>query len=171
MYILLGTLASCADIINAVIDNTGVNIQSENFYLWFTEDRKILQQNIEPGTDIKSLIDNSEYKSLETYYQKIKIEPSDKKYFYITVDNTSEKALNWTYNRTKSLFPEHGLSSPAKLRNNNLINMYYADKIIKLEDILDGKLIDILKEFIDTPLDERLYNTYLSLLLEDYPFD
>jgi hypothetical protein len=170
MFIILSNIGCCGDLISAVIDNVGVNLHAEGYYLWFEESRNILKKNSLKDVTISDLIDASPYKALETYQHKIDIEFSTRKYSYITVDSSSEKACNWMINRLDSVYPAHG-AMPIKLKSSNIVNNYYADHIIKLEDILEGKLIEKLQSFIDTPLDEKLYRTYLSLLLEDYPFN
>jgi hypothetical protein len=170
MYIILSNIGCCGDLVSAVIDNVGVNLHADGYYLWFEESRNILKKDSFKDVVISDLIDVSPHKVLETYQHKIKIEFSTKKYSYITIDSSDEKACNWMVSRMDKLYPSHGLK-PLWIRSSNTINNYYADYIIKLEDILEGKLIEKLQVFVDTPLDEKLYRTYLSLLLEDYPFN
>jgi hypothetical protein len=170
MHIILGNLGSCTDIITAVIDNRGVNLHADGYYLWFNNDRLVLQQDLPKGTDWLPFIESSTYKSLETYCQKIRIEPNTKKYSYITVDSSNQKATAWVINRMDNMYPSHRLT-PITLKNSAVVNRYYSDLTLYLEDILEGKLIDKLKEYIDSPLDEKLYYAYLSLLLDDYPFN
>ncbi len=52
----------------------------------------------------------------------------------------------------------------------NLAKTYNNSKVIPLKDILEGRLITKLQEFIDTPLNTEIYNYWLSTILPKTPF-
>jgi hypothetical protein len=173
MYIVTSLPGTGGDIVSAVIDNIDMYVSSEGTFLNFGEGRDLLTGNLPTdGSDILDMIDASPYLVLESKFHKSKIEPNNrtKKYSYISIDVRSEKECNWVHNRLSTIWPSHEVSI-SNMKNFSIINHYYADYVIKLEDILEGRLIDKLKEFIDTPLDTDLYDTWCQLVLSEFPFD
>ncbi len=89
---------------------------------------------------------------------------------YILIDNTN--CIDWAIKRfTELLSKNETYTSPSITeelvnRQKNYINLALekniTDKVIKLEDIRRGKLVDILKQWIDTPLHTDWYEQWLE---------
>ena len=48
----------------------------------------------------------------------------------------------------------------------------YGKKVIHMNDIMNGNLINVLKKWIDAPLNEELYTAWLqNQKLDTYPFE
>ena len=173
MYIVTSLPGTCGDIVAAVIDNIDMHISAEGNFLNFGEGRDFLTKALpDDMSTILDMIDESPYLVLESKFHKFKIEPNNKvkKHFYISVEVMNDRECNWVQHRLDTIWPGHNISI-SNLKNFSIINRYYADYVINLEDILEGRLIDKLKEIIDTPLDDALYETWLALLTSQFPFD
>jgi hypothetical protein len=178
MFIVNGLFGGCTDIVSAIIDSSDVELYSEGMYINFTNDRELLNDGtIGPYSDEALEIAKSiatKFKSLQTNLEKRHIEPKSKKvvtgFKYIFVDPSSEKALSWINTRMQVLVPDFTMPSMGQVQNSSIILRYPADLVITLEDILEGKLIEKLTPFVDTPLDTRLYEAWLSLVKHDFPF-
>ena len=178
MYIVNGMFGGCTDIVSAVIDSSDVELYSEGMYINFTDEREELNNGtVSPYSEgtleiAKSIATN--FKSLQTNLEKRHIEPKSKKvvtgFKYIFVDPSSEKALSWINTRMQVLVPDFTMPSMVQVQNSSIILRYPADLVITLEDILEGKLIEKLTPFVDTPLDTRLYEAWLLLVKHDFPF-
>ena len=68
------------------------------------------------------------------------------------------------------LVPDFVMPDIVQVQSSSIILRYTADLVVPLENILEGKLIEILTPFVDTPLDTRLYEAWLMLLKHDFPF-
>jgi hypothetical protein len=88
----------------------------------------------------------------------------------------SEPAINsWTLARAHGIFPHVHEISDEKLRSRAELHRnikLYGKKVIHMNDILNGNLINVLKQWIDTPLDEQTYTKWLQRQnLDSYPFE
>jgi hypothetical protein len=113
---------------------------------------------------------NKTYNSIHTGIQKRKLEPDSTTHNYISIDCSSKKASEWTANRINNILPDYHITA-ITIRNESIMHNYYAKHVIKLEDILEGNLVYKLKEIVDTPLDEKLYEAWLILIHYDYPWN
>lgn len=178
MYIINGMFGGCTDIVNAVIDSSDVELYSEGMYINFTEERELLNNGTagpnDPGLYDTAKLILSDFKSLQTNLEKRHIEPKSKKlmtgFKYIYVDPSSEKALSWINTRMEVLVPDFIMPDMQAVQNTSIILRYTSDLVITIEDILEGKLIEKLTPFVDTPLDTRLYEAWLLLVKHDFPF-
>jgi len=89
-------------------------------------------------------------------------------YKIILINDIEDEFSDWTLNR--AIAHGHDIAQNAHVIYNRknilyeLKSLKYSDritKIIDMRDILNGKLITILQEFIDTPLNEQLYKSWL----------
>jgi len=175
MYIVLGPFGSPQDLVSAMIDNTGVDIYTDGFYITMDQERKdILGGDLSDKSRdfLKELEEQaSDYNSICTVLQKRRIEPLNSHvHTYISVDCSSPKAQKWVVDRALNILPGFDVSE-LTVRNESIVHNYHADYVVTLEDIVEGRLVDKLKEFIDTPLDEKLYEAWLTLIHYDYPWN
>jgi hypothetical protein len=177
MYITYGNYLAGTDIVAAVIDSTDIDLFVDGGYIHFSDERTLLMT---PGVTQRSELSANaslmaeKFKSAQTYYNPIKIGTKNTPYQFIYVDPSStEKEINWLKNRSLILDNDHSIEKIEKEMKESLIQKYFARHIITLSDILEGRLIERLDAIItedDIVLDERLYQTYLQLLNEDFPF-
>lgn len=178
MFIVNGMFGGCTDIVSAVIDSSDVELYSEGMYINFTDEREKLNNgSVTPHSGESLEIAKSiemNFKSLQTNLEKRHIEPKSKKlvtgFKYIYVDPSSEKALSWINTRMQILTPEFTMPDMQQVQSSSVILRYTADLVITLEDVLEGHLLEKLKPFVDTPLDNRLYEAWLLLVRHDFPF-
>lgn len=168
MYIIVCPYGSPGDVVSAVIDSSDVNLftDGENIYMTFDHKRKqaLVGNASHPSRNLLEEADALEgiCKSLYTHTSKRKIEKTKvTKHTYISLDCSSEKASNWVFARSSKELNDDAIT-PKSIMNNSIVNNYHADHVITLEDILDGRLVEKLKEFITDPLDEDLYKAWMS---------
>ena len=179
MYIITGLYGGCTDIVNAVIDSSDTELYSEGMYINFSEEREYLNGAVDPTSseDLYATVKNLEltFKTIQTTLEKRHIEPKEKRkiaeFKYIFVDPTSEKASAWINSRMQVLIQEFLVPDENQTRSRSVISRYSADLVITVDDILEGRLIEKLTPFVDTPLDTRLYEAWLSLIKYDFPFN
>lgn len=186
MYIINGTIGGGTDIVTAVIDSSGVDIVLGGAYLSFPTERDALNSAPKPDDHYavaKELEKN--FLSIQSFLEKRHLEQniSTPEFKYIFVDASSDKASNWIINRIEVLNRTPQASSYAiidtspqfqinatRIKNNAMIARLHADLVVTLEDILEGRLIEKLESFVDSPLDADLYQSWLSLINSDFPF-
>jgi hypothetical protein len=93
----------------------------------------------------------------------------------IVIDDTDDEYNKWGMNRCYTILPKyHPMPNEQELIDReeriNLAKTYKNSKVISLKDILEGRLITKLQEFIDTPLNTEIYNYWLSTILPKTPF-
>lgn len=88
-------------------------------------------------------------------------------YKIILVDDSEDTISQWTLDR--AIKYGHPVDNSTLRERRNVINHYknleYSNritKVIDMNDILNGNLINVLKTFIDTPLNEKLYAQWLK---------
>lgn len=161
-------MGSPGNLVAGVIDNTGLDLFTDgnNIYIAFEGDRHqaLLGDYMDASRSLLDEINSFEgkYKALYTYVPKRKIE-TGKTHKYISIDCSSVKASNWVLERAQKMTPDvNDKITSISIMNFSIVNNYAADYVISLEDIIEGRLITKLKEFVDEPLDESLYNAWLS---------
>lgn len=175
MYLINGSYGICTDIVNACIDPTDITLIPEERYISSSMERSILITPFEQSeVDVMTMIADvsHKYKSLETWLTQKAIEPRTKIHNYIYVDGTSDRALEWMKERWQVLH-EEGLPDyydELKFKRNAVVSRHYADLVITIDDILDGKMIEQLSTIISEPLDVKLYKSWLTLVKYDYPW-
>lgn len=173
MYIINGIIGGCTDIVSAVIDSSDVELVLGGTYLNFTHDRELLNRSPMPSdiyADAKQL--ESKFKSIQSYLSKRHIEPTatSPEFKYIFVDASSDKAIDWVIDRSHYVIDKNVITTAMDIKNKSVIGRHVSDLVITLEDILEGRLIEKLTPFVDTPLDTELYSSWLLLIKDDFPF-
>jgi hypothetical protein len=176
MYITYGNYLSGTDIVAAVIDSTDIDLFVDGGYVHFPKNRSLLMvPDITKRSELAAAADtlSQTFKSAQTYYNPIKIGSKDTPYRFIYIDAFStEKEIEWLRNRNAQLNVNFTAETISRESKEAVIQKYFAHHIIKLSDILEGNLIEVLTPIVsaDIELDDRLYQTYLQLLTEDFPF-
>jgi len=123
---------------------------------------------------LKKVIEENTYRAISNHCSNyfIKYFDHDKLIF---IDDSDSEINAWTLARAHEIFPHvheitaKKLSDRIKLHNN--INLH-GKKVIHMNDIMNGNLINVLKKWIDTPLNEHIYTAWLQKQkLDTYPFD
>jgi hypothetical protein len=94
----------------------------------------------------------------------------------IVIDDTDDEYNKWGMNRCYKIFPKDHppLNEEELILRNKRIDLaktYKNSKVISLKDILEGRLITRLQEFIDTPLNTEIYDYWLSTIIPQTPFN
>lgn len=93
----------------------------------------------------------------------------------IFIDDSDPVINAWTLNRAYSIFPHVHRPTQYKVADRNDLHKnikLYGRKVIHMNDIMNGNLINVLKKWIDTPLNEHIYTAWLQKQkLDTYPFD
>jgi hypothetical protein len=93
----------------------------------------------------------------------------------ILIDDSDHKYAKWCIERAHLLQPlyhpmfdertlQHRINCVKSAKKSGQIN-----KIIPMQDILEGRLIEKLQQWIDTPLDTELYNHWLTKMIATLP--
>jgi hypothetical protein len=93
----------------------------------------------------------------------------------IVIDDTDDEYNKWGMDRCYKILPNyHPPISEQQLVDRkeriNFAKTYKNSKVISLKDILEGRLITRLQEFIDTPLNTEIYDYWLSTIIPKTPF-
>lgn len=179
MYVIIGPHGAGAEIVDAVLDSKDYDIHPYDLFLVTFNDRGNLMLIEDLSNDVNfTYLDKLDemstiYKSVQVYLPIYKFEKdkTNRKHKYIYVDWGSSESFNWVKNRCDMMDLELEYSE-RDVKNMGFVNKYRADLVIKLEDILSGKLIDILKKFApDCELDEFIYSAWLELIDINFPFN
>lgn len=166
MDIILYTPGTCGNMVTAVIDNNGYNFDGKH-YECFNE-RKKLRNTFYQRTMTDEDRDNyiieiaKKYKSLASHQYNYHI---DRGHQYILVIPSTDEEIQWSIHRFNNIHPHIAMNvTNAPNYYNNFINeaKQHTNKIITLTDIWSGNLLNRLKEYISTPLDEEVYYQWLA---------
>ena len=163
--------------VSAVIDSTSSLFMSTG-HIAFDSKRRTLQQNFYVNhlsdEDRDNIIENGTFKSIHSHSFDYHIR---KKHDFIFIDCDDSKYIDWICDRfniihkimyknqpEKKLTPQYTKEITAKV-------MPHANKIIPISDILEGRLIETLSKYIDSPLNEEIYHKWLDLIHLKFPFD
>jgi len=101
------------------------------------------------------------HSSLASHFYRYHVE---RKQDFILVDSSSPFASKWCADRfakNTSLIGSHGVFDiNTKIKINNICKKH-TNKVIIMEDIINGKLIDVIQQWVHTPLNEELYDIWL----------
>jgi hypothetical protein len=171
MYIISAIPGACSDIVSAVIDSTDCHLSPRGQILFLHQDRQLLKYPKIDESKISEMIEtiSGKYNSISSQYSKI-INQQDVTNQYITVDVTDDYSLDWCIARLKILCPAKTFDKN-NFKNEIVWHRDYADQIINLRDILSGNLISVLSDIVPTPLNEKLYQQWLTLINNKFPYN
>jgi hypothetical protein len=170
MHSILYQPGAAGDMVAAVIDSTDYKLIPGRIVPSVTRE-KVTPKDY---TDIDRQIElwSSKYSAIATqYYEYYR----DRKVDYILIDTSYDvRVVEWCLRRAEKVsWPHHVFSYNEVPFNYACISKAreYTDKIIDFRDILNGNLLSILKQWVDTPLNEDLYHKWLDTALTYFPFD
>lgn len=163
--------------VTAVIDDTGYSyngvfcnlIEYERSKLKNPEWDKLLTDEDRDNV-IQEL--SLKYKSLTSHKFQYH---ADRKHDVIFIDTTEPGMTEWANERLYKIYGNAKWINPDKQL---VLNRAYkaqetllpvATRVIKLRDILEGRLIDVLKQYVSTPLNEDLYYRWQENILKRFP--
>lgn len=177
MHIILYQGGGCGNMVSAVIDSTGSMFMSTGHLIFDSKRRKLQQAFYETNLtdeDRDNVILNSTCKSLHSHEFDYHIK---RKHDFIFIDCDDSKYIDWVCNRFNKIHvviyknqPDMFLK-PAYIRHVTEKVTPYANKIIPISDILEGRLIETLSKYVDTPLKVDLYNKWLEMINLKFPFN
>jgi hypothetical protein len=185
MNIILFTPGACGDIVTAVIDSTGAILPKYNPASIIDYAHEVHYVLLDMARQkLKSECDLSKYNEYDLYINEMRDAgylslPShsfkyhlDNKHQFILIDNSEDSVAEWVINRLNLLYGH----LPSRIRLTESDIKYeiqraspHTDKIINLRDIIEGRLITKLKQWIDTPLNDDLYQQWLQVTNYYYP--
>jgi hypothetical protein len=123
---------------------------------------------------LKKVIEEKQYRCISNHCSNYFL-----KYFdldnLIFIDDSDPVINAWTLARAHGIFPMVHEITSKKLRDRADLHdniKLYGRKVIHMNDIMNGNLINVLKKWIDTPLNEHIYTAWLQKQkLDTYPFD
>ena len=173
-HIILYQGGSGGDMLSAIIDNRDYYFDGNLFRLHNFDRIKLRNRKYVKGmTDIDRdmYIQETTYKSLASHQLNYHI---DRKHRYIHIDCSDPMMAKWIINRFHKLYDGedwYQRTQPDSILNWAKRASEHAYLNIDLRDILNGKLIEILKPHVDTPLNSVLYESWLAAILNKNPID
>lgn len=175
------TGGSCGEMVTAVIDPTGYHFNGRYLELLKYDRSKL--KNREWDFSLSNIDRDNAINELALKYRSLPSHKLDyhafRKHDVIFIDATQPGMEEWVFNRINDIHSgKHKQWLNLEKDKESYINNFYpsqqfllpiAKRIIKLRDILEGKLIDVLKTYVATPLNEALYYTWLDQTLKHYP--
>lgn len=197
MFFILYNAGSGGDMVSALIDSTDYVATTTDVTATPKSDRFLFKMNIinshrkamccdellvsknkETGVLEKSELFNTlqqQYKSLTTghdftvlrYAELLESE-------IILIDDSEYKYTKWCMDRCRTIGPQyhpvfsehHYKERTARIK---LAKTFSNVKIIDFKDIIEGRLISVLQQWIDTPLNTHLYEYWLSTIISGLP--
>ena len=176
MYIITAIPGACSDIVSAVIDDTDAKLFQRGLirFLPGRNSRNIFKYpNIDMNNAPAMIAEAStKYKSISSQYTRI-YSPEceiDTVNTYIGIQISNDMQIDWCLNRLKILYPNREFNKETLLAG-SAMHVEQADHVIDLHDILTGNLISILSEFVEGDLNEELYQKWLVLINEKFPYN
>jgi hypothetical protein len=177
MHIILYQPGGCGNMVSAVIDSTGSLLMSTG-HMTFDSTRRNLQHNFyekyltDEGRD--KIIENGTFKSIHSHSYDYHIK---RKHDFIFIDCDDPKYIDWICDRfntihtvmyknqpEKKLTPQYTKEITAKVAP-------HTNKIIPISDIIEGRLIETLRKYVDTPLNVDIYHRWLEMIKLKFPLD
>jgi hypothetical protein len=123
---------------------------------------------------LKKVVEENLYRSISNHCSNYFLRHFDLDNL-IFIDDSDSAINTWSLARAHEIFPHVHEITPKKLSDrtdlHNNIKLY-GRKVIHMNDIMNGNLINVLKKWIDTPLNEHIYTAWLQKQkLDTYPFD
>ena len=173
------TGGSCGEMVTAVIDPTGYHFNGRYLELLKYDRSKL--KNREWDFSLSNIDRDNVINELALKYKSLPSHKIDyhvlRKHDVIFIDSTEPGIDEWVFNRLHDIHGKNEWLNLEKdkevffnnLQENQQVMLSIAKRVIKLRDILEGKLIDVLKTYVSTPLNESLYYTWLEQTIKHYP--
>ena len=197
MFFILYNAGSGGDMVSAVIDSTDYKVTSIDVTAEPRSDRFLFKMNI-INSHTKGLFCNdllvSKNKETGLLEKSELFKTLDKKYKSLTtghdftvacwaplleselilIDDSEYKYTKWCMNRCSHIAPTHHPVFSEDQYQQRTTRIKFAKtfsnvKVIDFKDILEGKLITVLQQWIDTPLNDDIYQHWLSTVISRLP--
>jgi len=175
MHIILYQAGGCGNMVSAVIDSSG-SIFLSSGHMVFNSNRRPLQhsfyENYMTDEDRDSVLSNTTFKSLHSHSFDYHIK---RKHDFIFIDCDDPKYINWVCDRFNTIHTVIHKNQPEKKITPQYIKeitakvIPHTNKIIPIADILEGRLIETLSKYVDTPLNVDIYHKWLDLIHLKFP--
>lgn len=170
MHWILYQPGAAGDLVAAVIDSRDFKL-SESRIVPLPVREKYTPRNFE-DIDRQMAFWSSKYNAVATQYYEYY---STRKLDYILIDTAYDiKVVEWCLRRAEKVSGGHHPFQMDEVMK-TYMQLYFAyrntNKIIDFRDIINGNLITVLKQWVDTPLNEDLYHAWLKNALTYFPFD
>ena len=191
MFFILYNSGAGGDMVSAVIDSTDYKVSEIDVQPVVGSLRQKLKNSIinsyTTNEDCRGLFFSKEgktslLKELEQTYRAVTTShdfsfmrgSNGIKLDTIVIDDSEYKYSKWGMDRCHTIAPEfHPPSNDneisIRLKRVEFGKSFGDPKIISLKDILEGRLISILQQWIDTPLNTVLYEHWLSNIVTKAP--
>lgn len=115
------------------------------------------------NTEINELLKSYEYDSITSHKLEYHIQ---EQHDYILIDSGDLEYAEWAANRFSNILTMYD-KDPRNIKSINHINFCtiaskHTSRIIKLQDIIEGKMIHCLENLTDKPLDPSFYDKWLN---------
>jgi hypothetical protein len=163
--------------VSAVIDSTGSLFLSTGHVIFDSKRRKLEQGFYKTNLtdeDRDTALQNSTCKSLHSHEFDYHIK---RKHDFIFIDCDDPKYIQWVcdrFNKVHEVFYKHtrdGFMKPEYVKLVTAKLTPHTNKIIPISDIVEGRLIETLSKYVDTPLNVDLYNKWLEMINLKFPFN
>ena len=190
MFFILHNTGTGGDMVAAVIDSTDYIVtdidvraqpRSERFKL-----KKAIVALQDAGKDCNTMMFDQHGKTdyLKNLEKKYRAVTASHDFIFIEhehassidiimIDDSDPKYNKWGMDRCHMVIPKyHPPTSEVELAHRiKRINdaRKFTNKIIPFSDIVEGRLISVLKQWVDTPLNTEIYNHWLSTIMTKGP--
>ena len=181
MFVVIYNPGAAGKMVSAVIDSC------DHMHSWYTPTIEVtpgcMREPFLSGADswpayhdfplLKKVNEENTYLAISNHCSDYFIKHFDHNKL-IFIDDSDPVINEWTLARAHGIFPQVHTITEEKL--NSRINLHnnikrYGKKVIHMDDIVNGNLIKVLKNWIDTPLNEQMYTNWLQRqILDSYPF-
>ena len=189
MFFVLYNSGTGGDMVSAVIDPTDYIVTDIDVRASAGSERANFKKSI---IDLKQLGKNSSSILFDQYGKTDYLKNIEKKYLAVTtshdfifiehehandidiiiIDDSDPKYNKWGMERCSMILPEHH-SATSDILDDRIKRVNdakkYTDKIIPFSDILEGRLISVLEQWVDTPLNTEIYNYWLANIMTKGP--
>lgn len=191
MFFVLHNSGTGGDMVSAVIDSTDytltdIDVRPDPRSARYKFRDSIIKWHNSTGQDIRYMLFDSHGKTeyLKNVEQKYRSLTTSHDFTFvqhehantttaIVIDDSDEKYWRWGMERCHNILPKYHPPASDEELSNRLwridIAKRFTDKIIPFSDILEGRLIDTLQQWIDTPLNVDIYNHWLSTIMTKGP--
>ena len=189
MFFILHNSGAGGDMVAAVIDSTDYIVTDIDVRAQPRSDRFKLKKSINEvralGKDCSGMMFDQrgktdylknlekKYRAVTTGHDFIFIEHEHASSIdIIIIDDSDPKHSKWGMDRIYMILPEHHPPTSDILDHRiKRVNdaKKFTNKIIPFSDIVEGRLISVLEQWVDTPLNTEIYSHWLSTIMTKGP--
>jgi len=163
MNIIVYPPGSGGNLVSAVIDNTNYRYTGVHFETNRNRLRTRSYMELMSDQDRDNYISKLSLIALSLPSHTLEYH-IDRKHDFILIAPITDIEINWCIERFSKIHTEnaHLVTNIEGYRDFVQKGLAHTTKVISVEDIYSGRLLERLKEYITTPLNEQLYCTWLE---------